>query len=96
MDLAHPEPKQLNMHSSEIFSRALPSSIGRSSPALLSDPSDDLLLKSRISSDSDASDFEYRSYNRTFLYSLRECRRAQELPMGLPNIPKLLPVARRM
>lgn len=69
---------------------SLPST-GRTSPALLSDPSDDMLMVARFSEDNDILEPEVRSYNRDLLFSLRECKRALEIPTGLPNIPELMP-----
>ena len=37
----------------------------------------------------------YRRYFRKYLLSLRECKHALLLPTGLPNIPELLPTAKR-
>lgn len=85
--------KMINFNASEILP-TVPSKIGRTSPALLSDPSDDMLLAARFSQDS-SDEFEFKKYSRSTLFNLRDCKRASELPIGLPNIPELLPVARR-
>lgn len=70
-----------------------PVNVGRISPGLLSDPSDELLVESRFSEENldDA-----RKYSRDYLFSLRECKRALQLPDGLPNIPELLPTSKQV
>jgi hypothetical protein len=79
-----------NCKASDLLPTNLPST-GRTSPALLSDPSDDMLMVARFSEDNDIVEPEVRSYNRDLLFSLRECKRALEIPTGLPNIPELMP-----
>jgi len=88
--------KMINMNAIDILPNTIPSKIlGRTSPALLSDPSDELLLQTRFSQESSDEFENYKTYSRSFLFSLKDCKRASQLPIGLPNIPELLPIARR-
>jgi hypothetical protein len=88
MDLTSQRMAFSNIKASDLLPEVSNKS-GRRSPALLSDPSDDMLMTARFSEDHQEA--EYKSYNRDLLFSLRECKRALEIPVGLPNIPELMP-----
>lgn len=88
-------PKIVNFNASEILPEVR-SVVGRTSPALLSDPSDDFLMQVRFSEDNHIEEAEHKQYSRDVLFGLRECKRALQLPNGLPNIPELLPTAKQI
>lgn len=58
--------------------------IGRSSPGLLSDPSDEFLMENFLAR-------SVKKYSRDYLMSLKETRRASVFPKGMKNIPEIMP-----
>lgn len=61
---------------------------GRISPGLLADPGEELLINKIIQN--------HKKYSRDYLMSLKESKRALQLPVGLPNIPDLLPTSKQV
>lgn len=61
---------------------------GRVSPGLLADPGEELLIQKIIEN--------HKKYSRDYLMGLRESKRALQLPVGLPNIPDLLPTSKQV
>lgn len=61
---------------------------GRVSPGLLADPGEELLIQKIIQN--------HKKYSRDYLMGLRESKRALQLPVGLPNIPDLLPTSKQV
>lgn len=61
---------------------------GRVSPGLLADPGEELLIQKIIQN--------HKKYSRDYLIGLRESKRALQLPVGLPNIPDLLPTSKQV
>lgn len=64
------------------------SSNGRVSPGLLADPGEELLIQKIIQN--------HKKYSRDYLMALRESKKALQLPVGLPNIPDLLPTSKQV
>jgi len=64
------------------------SSNGRVSPGLLADPGEELLIQKIIQN--------HKKYSRDYLMGLRESKKALQLPVGLPNIPDLLPTSKQV
>jgi len=72
--------------------------VGRVSPGLLSDPSDEFLITNHqdyFSQQDYYQQEQYRQYSREHLFSLKDCKRALQLPNDLPNIPELIPTAKQ-
>lgn len=60
--------------------------IGRASPGLLSDPSDEFLMENFL-----AKAQSVKKYSRDYLMSLKETMRASVFPKGMRNIPDIVP-----
>jgi hypothetical protein len=60
--------------------------VGRASPGLLSDPSDEFLMENFL-----AKAQSVKKYSRDYLMSLKETMRASVFPKGMRNIPDIVP-----
>lgn len=60
--------------------------IGRASPGLLSDPSDEFLMENFL-----AKAQSVKKYSRDYLMSLKETMRASVFPKGMRSIPDIVP-----
>ena len=58
--------------------------VGRASPGLLSDPSDEFLMENFLAK-------SVKKYSRDYLMSLKETMRASVFPKGMRNIPEIVP-----
>merc|ERR1711990_209473 len=82
-------PYQVVVHYSNIHQMVVSiSANGRVSPGLLADPGEELLIQKIIQN--------HKKYSRDYLMGLRESKRALQLPVGLPNIPDLLPTSKQV
>lgn len=76
-------PKIINMRACDLLPPPT-RPIGRASPGLLSDPSDEFLMVNFLAK-------SVKKYSRDYLMSLKETMRASVFPKGMRNIPEIVP-----